>query len=145
MRKVIVFDFNRTIYDPDRRQLLPQVEHVFKNLTERCYELHLISTANASRAQLIKELGISQYFRAVSITDDKAREFLRLSADKEIEFDASFVVGDRVRGEISHGNRAGMQSIWLKAGKFSEELPEAPHEQPRHTVGRLIEILEIIP
>ncbi len=145
MRKIIVFDFNRTIYDPERRQLLPDVNHVLKTAKERGYELHLISTANPSRAELIKSLGIAEYFMMVTITENKAKEFSLLAADNDIDKAASFVVGDRVRGEISYGNQAGLQTIWLRAGKFAEELPVLSHEKPRYVVEKLIEVLNILP
>ena len=62
---------------------------------------------------------------------------------KEFDIDSgkSFVVGDRIKGEITFGNQVGYQTIWVKAGAFSLELPMTKEEEPDFEVKKLKEIL----
>ena len=64
MKKIIIFDFNRTLYDPDQQCLVADARLVLQALRERGFSLCLISRAAPSRKELITELGLDQYFLA---------------------------------------------------------------------------------
>lgn len=46
-------------------------------------------------------------------------------------------IGDRVRSELEIGNKLGATTIWVKQGKFADELPEMRAQEPRFTVTSL--------
>jgi FMN phosphatase YigB (HAD superfamily) len=50
------------------------------------------------------------------------------------------VVGDRIREEIALGNRMGMRTVWYRAGKFADELPEGEDQEPWATVTSLDDV-----
>ncbi|MBI5230489.1 MAG: HAD family hydrolase [Candidatus Magasanikbacteria bacterium] len=145
MKKIIVFDFNRTLYDPDNDCLITDVKFVLRVLIRRGFLLYLISCTGKPRKKLIKNIGISKYFSRIIVTKEKNKKnFERLAATMAVDRSSSFVVGDRVRKEISIGNSIGVQTVWLKFGKFANEKPRKKIERPTFTVSTLREILSIV-
>ena len=144
LKTIAIFDFNRTIYDPDHRTLTPWVRMILHALRGKDYDLYLISTANPSRKELIKKLGLDLYFTKILITKSKKWEFQKIGKSKMIDFSKSFVVGDRVKSEITYGNELGMITIWIKNGRFANEKPSQRIEQPSFIVPILRDILTII-
>ena len=145
MKKIVIFDFNRTMYDPDSKCLVRGARFVLRILLRRGFNLYLISRAGQSRRWLIENLGIKQYFSRIIIAREKSRkDFERIVQSQSIIRSSSFVVGDRVRKEISIGNALGLQTIWVRAGKFANELPRKIIERPTHTVAELRDVLRIV-
>ena len=123
---------------------MPRIELTLKTLIRRGYKLYLISTANPSRNKLIRELGLKKYFRRAIITKNKKAAIKDIVDHLRIISKNSFVIGDRVRSEISYGNIAKMKTIWLRAGKFSAEKPRLKREIPTYTVTKLSATLRFI-
>lgn len=145
MKKIIIFDFNRTIYDPDKKCLIPFSRFVLRTLLRRGFVLYLISRAETSSKKLIRDLGIRQYFSRIIVAEEKGKkDFSPIVAQKTVARDLSFVVGDRVRKEISIGNSLKLRTVWLKAGKFADEKPKKKIERPTCTVHALKDILSVI-
>lgn len=145
MKRVIIFDFNRTIYDPEAKRLLPNAKQVLRTLRKRGFELYLVSMVETSRNDLIQSLGIKSYFARIMMVQEKRKEdFQDILFKKNIDYTSSFVIGDRVKGEIAIGNMLGLKTIWLKQGKFAKELPQEVYEHPTNVVLKLKDILEIV-
>ena len=145
MKKIIIFDFNRTIYDPDAGELVPGVRFVLRTLLRRGFVLYLISRAGESRKRLMGELNVKKYFRRVVIAPEKRkRDFDRLAGSKSVNKEESFVVGDRVRKEIAIGNSLGLKTIWVRSGRFARETSRKKIERPDYTVKSLRDVLLII-
>ncbi|HEY4476030.1 MAG TPA: HAD hydrolase-like protein [Candidatus Paceibacterota bacterium] len=145
MKKIIIFDFNRTMYDPDSKCLMRDARFVLRTLFRRGFSLYLISRAGKLRKEFIKNLGISEYFSRVIIAKEKSKkDFEQIAAPTAINRGLSFVVGDRVRKEIRIGNSLGLQTIWLRSGKFADEKPRAKSEWPTYIVSSLRDILSIV-
>lgn len=145
MKKIIIFDFNRTLYDPDNDRLMCDARFVLRTLIRRGFLLYLVSRAGQSRKELIEGLGIGQYFSRIIIAKEKSKkDFQKIIAGGAIDLDLSFVVGDRVKQEIRIGNLLGMQTAWVKAGKFANEKPRKKIEQPTYTVRVLCDLLLVI-
>lgn len=145
MKKIVIFDFNRTIYDPDNDRLILGARFVLRILLRRGFLLYLLSRAGKSRRELIKNLGIGQYFSRIVVAEEKSKkDFEKIITRKFVKRSLSFVVGDRVRKEISIGNSLGLQTIWLKTGKFANEKPRKKIERPTYVVRTLRDILSVI-
>jgi len=145
MKRIIIFDFNRTIYDPENDCLISGARFVLRTLLRRGYSLGLISRAGKSRRELMKSLDIAQYFSRIIVTKTKSQKvFERMAASMARERSVGFVVGDRVRKEITIGNAMGFQTIWLRSGKFANEKPRKKIERPTVAVRTLREILSIV-
>jgi len=143
-KKIVVFDFNRTLYDPERRVLIKGVLPVLKSLVYRGYALYVVSTAAPSRHKLMKDLGLGEYFEKMVVTNNKKKSFDLLLKNKSIDLEKSFVVGDRVRKEIRYGNLAGLKTVWVRAGKFAKETPRFQTEKPNHKAKNIRAILKIL-
>lgn len=145
MEKIMIFDFNRTLYDPDAKSLVPKATFVLNALTRRGFTLFLVSRAERSRRSAIDNSGIGRYFNGISISNEKNKDdFMSVIGDKKIDFENSFVVGDRLSDEIKIGNALGFKTIRIKAGKFSNEVPQTADEIPTYSVDNLEEILKML-
>jgi len=145
MERLIIFDYNRTIYDPETSRLAPFAKRILQNLKGRGFRLALITHARDSRRELIHKQGLEKYFAEILITTGKSRKnFQYLLSAADVDKSQSYVVGDRVRQEIRIGNQLKLNTIWVKDGRFAEENPRSEIEVPTHTVRRLRDISKII-
>jgi FMN phosphatase YigB (HAD superfamily) len=143
-QNIIIFDFNRTLYDPDMRILIKDAEQVVKK-TAQHYKLGLVSAAVSSRIELIKELGLDTYFSKVVVSKSKNKtDFEAIIEQLHADRKKSYVIGDRIKGEIIIGNQLDLQTIWFRAGKFADEVPESRVEQPKYTITKLKDVLKIV-
>ena len=144
MQKVIVFDFCRTLYNPETESLVPHAKFVLTSLRKRGFILCLVTRARARRSNLIHKFGLRKFFRHVVVSPEKREaDFERIFYNHELSRPNSFVVGDRVKQEIFYGNRLGLQTIWLRHGKFANELPEDAREEPTYIIGELKQLLRL--
>lgn len=138
----IIFDLNRTLFDPDTGTLVPGAVSVLTHFNTKGYPLHLVSKREGGRDELIDTHRLRQFFTSVSFVEDKAEPIKNICSSSTEEV---YVVGDYVQSEITAGNMAGATTVWLRRGKFAERIPEHELEVPAHTIGELEELLQIIP
>lgn len=147
MIKGIIFDFNRTIYDPDNDCLIPGVLDLLNDLKDKGYKMCLISKSDdqESRIKQIKNLGVYDFFVKVEVEDSKDQEqFINCQRIMDMDFAEILVIGDRVLREIEIGNSLGMLTIWYRQGKFAEELPQNDRQKPKYIITNFKEVLNII-
>ncbi len=143
--KIIIFDFFRTLYDPDTDALVPGCTAVLQALHERGYLLYLISRAELGRGGLIERESLIPYFAEVKLVAEKTLGgFQELLDAPSVSRADSWVIGDYLKQEIKYGNQAGAKTIWIRSGKFSGLTPDIPLEEPLYTVEKISEILQII-
>lgn len=133
----IIFDFNRTIFDPESNALMPEAFELLTALNEQGIPLHLVSKREAGRDDALQRLGIAHFFRSTSFVDDKEECMRELIANAN---DTVYVIGDYLHNEIRIGNRHGAKTIWLKHGKFASLTPESDEDHPWRTVSHLQEV-----
>ncbi len=145
MQKIIIFDFMRTLYNPEQNSLVDGARELLEKLSEKDFILFLISTESTARAELIEKLEITQFFKKLIFTPKKtSADVKRLQKHYPHDPKQSFVIGDRVRGEIKIGNLCGYQTIWIQNGKFKTEAPRNATEVPDYIVFNLQEITRLI-
>ena len=147
MSKIIIFDFNRTLYNPDMDKLTPNSLSILSTLKDKGFLLYLVSSANDgkdARKKLIRELKIEDFFAEIIVSDDKELKDFESVIGDEVEKEFSYVIGDRVQREIAFGNACKLNTIWYKSGKFSNDLPASKQEEPDFIVENLIDILNLI-
>ena len=147
MIKGIIFDFNRTVYDPETSELTKGVLGLLYRLVAQRYRLCLISKKTAEdRAEQISELGLDKYFVDIQVIEGNKTEqnFERCMQVMSLDASEIAVVGDRTREEIRLGKKFGMRTIWYKSGKFAAEIPRGPEEEPDYAVTRLEEMVELL-
>ncbi len=136
----IIFDYNRTIFNPEKQELYSGVLELLNTLSQK-HDLFLISKKEEGRQETLNSLGIINLFKKVVFTEKKSAELF-----KEITNNMNdvIVIGDRVRGEISIGNELNYTTVWIKQGKFSEEKPLNDSQQPKHIINDIRELEKII-
>ena len=141
MIRGIIFDFNRTLYDPETGMLTEGALDLLEHLKAKVYKMCLISKKTTSdRREQISRLGLDGYFLDVQVLDEDAKtakSFERCSEVMALQASEIAVVGDRVRSEIALGNDLGMMTFWYRAGKFASEAPRNSREIPGNTIWRL--------
>lgn len=137
---MIIFDFNRTIFDPDKSELFVGAKEIIEDYSKK-HELILYCKGNDARKKFIYEHPIFDLFKELIIVDEKDIKDIERLVDR---YGKGWMVGDRVKKEIMMGNRCGMKTIWLKRGKFSTELPENKDEEPDYIIETLEGIKNII-
>ncbi|EKE15794.1 MAG: hypothetical protein ACD_11C00105G0019 [uncultured bacterium] len=136
----IIFDYNRTIFDPDTDNLYAGVFDLLKNLSKK-HELFLISRNEPGRKNRMMEIGISEFFRKAIFIEMKSKKiFKELVGENEL----ALVVGDSIKDEIRIGNKLGFVTIRVKIGKFSRQISMDKSEVAKHNVYSIVELEKII-
>jgi FMN phosphatase YigB (HAD superfamily) len=79
-RKAVIFDFNRTLYDPETGALYPEAAELLSELSaER--RLFLYSKLEGGRSDLLHELGIADHFEDTYFVEHKTPESIRAIVD----------------------------------------------------------------
>jgi FMN phosphatase YigB (HAD superfamily) len=134
----IIFDYNRTLFNPDTDTLYHGVVPLLVYLSTRC-ELFLVSRNEPDRANRLQELGILQYFTRVAFVEDKTLSLFLDLVGSECKV---VVIGDCVFDEIRIGNELGFATVWVQQGRFAEALPTTAIEQPTYTVPSIASLRE---
>ncbi len=144
MIKIIIFDWKRTLYDPDTKLLNPGALDLLEFLKGKNIPLILIGKGGEDMEEEVNRLRVRKYFqKTVFAEGDKDPDifapFILKDSPKETIF-----IGDRVRSELEIGNRLGATTVWVKQGKFADEEPEIENQKPDYKVSDLVECLELI-
>ena len=138
----IIFDYNRTIFDPDSNTLYPGTRDVLHQLSSTC-ELFLVSMNDPERRSAIEAFNIERYFKKVFFVNKKSRSLFQKIAGVDIHT-TIVVVGDSIRNEISIGNRLGYATVRFKRGKFAGQVPEYEDEYANFEITELHELYDLI-
>jgi len=142
-KPIIIFDFNRTLFDPKNDSLFQGALEMLKYFHKQSFQLVLLGKGDAKRREKISNLNIEQYFSEIYIVKEKSLSQLEKikTANKGRII---YSVGDRIKKEIKLGNILGITTIWFKNGKFSNDIPEFKEETPSYTISSLSELKKII-
>ena len=136
----IIFDYNRTLFDPETNGLYPGVFDILKELSSR-HELFLVSRNAPERRVELAQLGIEQYFKTISFVEEKSQElFTKLAGSAE----KILVIGDSIADEITIGNMLGFTTIRMKQGAFGTQTPSHPIQVPTHEISTIADITRVI-
>jgi len=143
--KLIIFDFLRTVYDPDKKTFLEDALSVLKKLKNEGNILILYTSkeGDKNRKEVLDENNLEKYFDEIYITEKKNSETMNSIKEKYAKaVEDVFVIGDRVESEIFFGNENNFQTIWLKKGKYRNNCPENKKEKPNFLIYGLKELLK---
>lgn len=138
----IVFDYNRTLFDPERGELYEGIYDVLENLSKK-HKLFLFSYDEFGRENLFRKMKIDQFFSKIDFVEGKNEKSM-LELVENASTDTTFVIGDSLRDEICLGNKLGYETVWLKNGKFSSEVPYSGCEKPKYVISSVNEIFDIL-
>lgn len=142
--KAVIFDFNRTVFDPDADALMPGAAELIAMLRKNGVTLFLIAKGDDERRKNIERLGLVPFFAKIIVNQSKSAEDYQSCVNLCPGSTQFFAIGDRVREEIRHANSCGMTTIWFRNGKFSSEEPESDEELPHFTIASLAEAAALI-
>lgn len=137
--EVIIFDFNRTLYDPDSCTLIDGALELLGKLSEK-FHLILLAKGDEKRMKIIKGLKLEQFFQEIILVSEKNIQQLITIQEKFPKDTIFYSIGDRVKKEIKLGNSLGCKTVWFKNGKFASEMPETADEKPWQIINSLSEL-----
>lgn len=146
--KAIIFDWGRTIYDTENHRLFPEVKSILEYLHTK-YKLALVSLVKTGtideRWQVIETNDLKKYFTSILFTEtDKDTLYHETLAKLNLGRGEICIVDDRTIRGIAWGNKLGAMTIWLKKGKFANELPNEETGAPTYIIHELNELLTIL-
>lgn len=114
MIKVIIFDFNKTLFDPEKGGLYPGAKSLVVGLSKK-HILALVSYGGKKRKSQLKKTGLEFYFRNIVLTEQKGeKDYLRAIEGLTKKHEEVLVVGDKLEEEIRIGKSLGMKTLWLE-------------------------------
>ena len=153
--KAIIFDWARTLYDVENNREFPEAKDILEYCKQKNYRLALVSlvtinesepgTSLESRNQQINHSPLKTYFEKILTTNDNKD----LVLDKMIKYlgvpnNEILIVDDRTIRDVRYGDQRGIPTVWLKRGKFANELPNQETGQPTYIINSLSELKNII-
>ncbi|MFA7310209.1 MAG: HAD hydrolase-like protein [Candidatus Paceibacterota bacterium] len=146
---LVIIDFNRTIFDPDTRELMEGARHMLGALARKGARLVLVSKndrpGEPSRYETLTRLGVVRLFDEIRFVDAKDKTlFGDLMRSYGAQAGHTYVIGDYLYEEIRAGNQCGAITIRFKRGAFASDEPQMPDDEPTATVTRLMDIPELV-
>lgn len=147
MIKAIIFDWGRTLHDPERDVLFEGAQEILGRLAGK-YHLSLVSLAKSNtpedRRKQIDDSGIAHHFQEILVGgEDKDSMYDHLVTKLGFMPSEIAMVDDRVVRGIAWGNRTGATTIWMRRGKFADELPTPETKEPTKTITDLMDLAQI--
>jgi phosphoglycolate phosphatase-like HAD superfamily hydrolase len=136
----IIFDYNRTLFDPNTDALYPGVKDMLYEIKNK-HQLFLVSRLEASRQNKLEQLGIASYFVQTYFTPEKTEALFSSIPTNSLPV---LVVGDSIADEITIGNRLGHITVQVQQGLFANAKPKNDMEKATHTIKNITEIVSII-
>lgn len=144
MINTYVFDWKRTLYNPESKTLIEGAEDIIRFAHNQGAKVILVGKGDHAMFDEVNRLGISKYFDHIQFNEGpKDSSQFAVFIDPKNRRD-TLVVGDRVKSELSIGNMLGATTVWVRQGKFSDEEPAEKIEEPTYTVSSLQELLGMI-
>lgn len=140
----IIFDWKRTLYNPDTGELINGSKELLEYAKTRTTKLVLIGKGAQEMHDEVKRLGVKDYFSEIIFQEGKKdsevfKKFVSTDNPKDTLF-----IGDRIRSELAVGRELGATTIWIRNGKFADELAESENQEPDHTVSSLFECIKLL-
>lgn len=143
MINLIIFDWKRTLYDPDRGILIRGAEDVLNYLVSKNLKLILVGKGGEDMQREVDKLDVRNFFTDIVFAEGEKDPNVFAKYLTKIPKNTLFI-GDRVRSELEIGNKLGATTIWVRAGKFADELPEIKEQEPDYTVKSLTDCLNFL-
>jgi phosphoglycolate phosphatase-like HAD superfamily hydrolase len=139
----IIFDWKRTLYNPYTSTLIDGAVDVLNYYSRHNIPMFLIGKGQQEMHDETNRLDVAKYFQDILFVEGSKdpndfMKYMNLSYPER-----TIVIGDRVNSELSVGKRVGATTIWVKQGKFSNEIPKSDSEKPDYVVSCLSEILQL--
>ena len=150
MITLVAFDYGRTLFDREKDEFFPDAKKTILALEKR-YILSIVSYSKKNdveqRYSSLKKLGVLQCFSDIIFVEkpeSKFQAYEKLIEKHSVRASQLAVVDDYVIRGVAYANRLGAVSIWLKKGKFSNELPDENTKKPQHIIHELSDLRRVL-
>ena len=140
----IIFDWKRTLYNPDDGTLIDGSMEILEFLKKHNISLFLIGKGGLDMYSEVDRLGVKKYFKNIVFQEGAKEETLFKPYVSNENAHNTIFIGDRARSELAVGKALGATTIWVRQGKFSEETPENKDQESNYTVASLRETKELL-
>lgn len=144
MINLVIFDWKRTLYDPDRKNLIEGALDLLEFIKSKNIPMILIGKGGEDMYSEVDRLKVREYFKEIIFAEGEKNPKVFASYISKEDPQKTLFIGDRVRSELSIGKKLGVTTIWIKQGKFATELPENSNQESDYTVSSLTECLNVI-
>ncbi len=142
MIKGIIFDFMRTLYDPEKGRLFSGALPLLKVFKEWGLKLGLISFGGQEKRMLIESLNLGGAVDWCQVVLEKTPSvFSHFRKAFHLKAEEVLVVGDLVNQEIAVGKSLGMKTAWIKT-RWS--LEDSPSVKPDFVVTSVRELKPLV-
>ena len=146
--KIIIWDFNRTLYDPDVDALIEGAMDVLICASQKGYKGILFSKNKAGEMPIkdqLERLFIRGFFQEVIESEEKnIKDIEHLLFLYPPDKTKSYLISDRAQTDVPVGNALGFKTVWFKNGKFARDLPRTAEETPLFIINKLIDFKHIL-
>lgn len=140
----VIFDWKRTLYDPDSRALLEGAREILATLHKHSLPLTLVGKGGNDMYDEVKRLNVGHYFENVVFQEGTKEDSLFKPFVSKPHPSSVLFIGDRIKSELAAGKRLGATTIWVRQGKFADEMPVHASENPDYTVRSLTEAKKLL-
>ncbi len=141
--KTFIFDWKRTLYDPEHKQLIAGAVQLLAYLAGQSTSV-LVGKGDDTMRQEVERLGVGSYFSAITFEERAKESSLYIKYVDTERPENTIFIGDRTRSELAVGNQLHARTMWVRQGKFRDEKPENPVYSPTYAVNSLKEALAVI-
>lgn len=139
LQPAIIFDWKRTLYDPESRQTVPGAIELLDFLRQHNVQMALVGKGSQEMHSELDRLGMRGYFFAVLYREGEKQPDWYVDSIPGFHSGMIFV-GDKPDSEIQVGNRLGGYTIRIRQGEFAHEEPTTPEEQADYTLDSLLQV-----
>ena len=124
--KLVICDFNKTLYDPAAKQLFSGALATLGYFQELGSKLVLLSTEAPDRAQLLEELGIAaQFDKIYFVTQKTVTSIQELIAACGVMPQNVLIIGDDPEGELLAAQQLHIPAIAVGTGYCDKQAAAA--------------------
>src|SRR3990167_10777459 len=136
LQPAIVFDWKRTLYDPNSRQLINGTNELLDFLHQNAVPMFLVGLGGDEMYAETDRLGVAGYFSAILFRDGKKSPDWYAETIPDF-YSGMIFVGDKLDSEIEVGNKLGNCTVRVRQGEFAIEFPESSAQTPDYTLESL--------
>ena len=140
----VIFDWKRTLYDPESRRLMTSVTSMLEFLKLGKVKIYLIGKGGDDMLGEVKRIGIKDFFEDTIFVNESKEEFNFEKFIDKVNSKNTLVVGDRLNSELAIGNRLGTTTVFIQQGKFADEKAYDPKNIPDFVFGSIQEFYNFI-
>lgn len=149
MISAIIFDYARTLVDIDQNppRLMEGAEDILMEFKRKKFKLALVSRGQdlKLRKKEFIDLRLDKFFDILEVVGvGGTKDFLPIIKKLKVTPQKCLVVGDRVESEIEQGNLVGAHTVWIKWGKFANQLPKTAKQQPKFIIQNITELASVL-